>query len=877
MKIVTNFFILLSFCFSVLSFSQISGTVHNSDNLPVTNAIVKLIENDKVIKYTFTDTNGNYILKTPKTGNYQLFISSLNYEELSMSIEILDISVAHSYNFILNPKDLVELDEAIIVSKRPIESKGDTIIFDAKYFSQGNESVLEDLLKKIPGINVDSEGTIKIGDQEIEKIMIEGDDFFEKGYKIISKNMPIHPIDKIELLQKYTDNKHLKGVVESDKVALNLKLSEDTKSQWFGNIKAGLSDYENQRYQWQMNLMNFSKKNKYYFLNHFNNIGIDVAGDIKHLVKPNSRAVDFVGDGFSTQGIVSLKAPQMLFKNERYNLNNAELASFNTIHNFSDKIKIKPMLLLEWDEKDFFRNTNTNYLISNSDSFTYNENYKLRNKKFNGFGKFSFLWNIKDNQTLETATKFNKNTYTADSDILFNENSIIENLNDKPTRFDQELQFTHKFSKQKVMILQGRFIREEFHQNFNSNTVLFIDDATDSINQKSKNKGKLWGVSAKYFDRKPSGNLLTLKVENTYNQWDWTSYLSENNNNFFNESSNKHIGNHTKLDASYLYKFSGKFYLQPGITAGNIDKNYQTFQNENNFHWSYLTYSLSANWKPGKKNEFQFNYQQNKSVTDNIQVHSNYTISRYNALLLGLSEPEMLNKESYFLNYRFGKFTDNLIFDHSFIYIHNHDYISHESMVNQNYITNKLITLKNQNVFISNTTIDYYFKRLKTNLKLKVNYFTTSYENKVNDSEFRDVISNNLQYGIEFRTAFRSKFNFHLGTEFSDVSLKTNDIKNNYINNFSFLTIYLNLSQKWDLQTNFEYYNTGNLSNPKSYNFLDIVSKYQLNEKLYLSVFARNLFNTQYFTNQSVSDISITTTTYQLIPRYMMLSIEYKF
>lgn len=141
----------------------------------------------------------------------------------------------------------------------------------------------------------------------------------------------------------------------------------------------------------------------------------------------------------------------------------------------------------------------------------------------------------------------------------------------------------------------------------------------------------------------------------------------------------------------------------------------------------------------------------------------------------------------------------------------------------------------------------------------------------------RDVVSNNLQYGLEFRTAFRSNFNFHLGSEFSDISLKTNDLRNNYINNFSFLTVYLNLSKKWDLQANFEYYNTENLNGKKSYNFLDIVSKYQLDEKLYVSLFGRNLFNTHYFTNQSISDISITTTTYQLIPRYMMLSVEYKF
>lgn len=880
-KIAIKLFILFLFCFSTILFSQITGTVHDSDEIPINNVIVKLVENEKVVKYTFTDSHGNYVLKVPKAGNYQINISSLNYEEIHFPVEIPDLSSEYFYKFTLISSDFVELDEVIIAARRPIESRGDTIIYDAKHFSQGNELVLEDLLKKIPGIQVDSEGTIKVGDQEIEKIMIEGDDFFERGYKIISKNMPIHPIDKIELLQNYTDNKHLKGIDQSDRVALNLKFNEDAKSQWFGNIKVGLSDYENQRYQWQMNLMNFSKKNKYYFLNHFNNIGVDVAGEIEHLVNPSSRASDFIGDNFSTRGIVSLRPPQMLFKSERYNFNNAELVSLNSIHNLSDKVKIHPMLFLEWDEKDFLRNTEINYHLSNSESFTNNENYKLRNKKFNGFGKLSFSWDIKDNQTLETTTKFNKNTYSADSYILFNENSIIETLDDKPLRFDQELQFTHKFSNQEVLILQGRFIQEEFIQNYNSNTFLFNelfnDESLDSIHQKSENKGKLWGISAKYLNRKSNGNLLSLNLMNTYTQWDWANSLSENENSFSAINFNNHNENNTILNAKYLYKFSEKFYVHPGVTVGNTNNNFQTSENEISNNWLYLNAILSANWKPGRKNEFQFNYQRNKNMTNAIQAHSNYTISRYNSLLLGLSEPEMLDRESYFLNYMYGKFTDNFILNQSFFYIHNHDYISYESTVNQNYIIEKLIELKNKKTFNSNTTLDYYIRKLKTNVKFKVNYFSSRYENKVNNSDLRTIVSNNLQYGIEFRTAFRGNFNFHLGSEFSNVSLKTNELKNHYINNFSFFSVYLNLNKKWDLQANFEYYNTERFNEKKSYNFLDIVSKYQFNEKLYLSVFGRNLFNTHYFTNQSISDINIATTTYQLIPRYVMLSVEYKF
>lgn len=66
--------------------------------------------------------------------------------------------------------------------------------------------MVEDLLKRIPGLTVESDGTIKVGNQEVEKIMIEGDDFFERGYKLLTKNMPAKPIEKIELLLQKKSN-----------------------------------------------------------------------------------------------------------------------------------------------------------------------------------------------------------------------------------------------------------------------------------------------------------------------------------------------------------------------------------------------------------------------------------------------------------------------------------------------------------------------------------------------------------------------------------------------------------------------------------------------------------------------------------------------
>jgi hypothetical protein len=151
----------------------------------------------------------------------------------SISIYANDYAFLRSVVTKLNSSQIRELWSPITPIKK------DTITFNAKAFAQGNEEVVEDLLKKIPGLTVEADGTIKIGDQEVEKVMIDGDDFFERGYKLLTKNMPAQPIDKIELLQNYSNNRLLKGIEQSERVALNLKLDENAKRIWFGNMTLG--------------------------------------------------------------------------------------------------------------------------------------------------------------------------------------------------------------------------------------------------------------------------------------------------------------------------------------------------------------------------------------------------------------------------------------------------------------------------------------------------------------------------------------------------------------------------------------------------------------------------------------------------------------
>ncbi|MGQ1945168.1 carboxypeptidase-like regulatory domain-containing protein [Ornithobacterium rhinotracheale] len=272
-----NRFFLLKVFLLLLSFQAVKaqhvfqGTVKDEAKQPIASASVILKDSiGKIISYTYSDDLGEFVLQADKKRGAILSVSAIGF--LSKEIDVSHPKEKTNVFDLVLLQQPVELAPIEIKSVRPITVEGDKIIFDAKSFSQGNEQVVEDLLKKIPGLNIESDGSIKVGNQEVEKVMINNDDMFEKGYKILTKNMPANPIDKIEIHKNYSNNKHLKGIEDSERVALNLTLKENYERQWFGNFQLGYGLSSENRYEVKGNLMNFGNKSKYYFLTNSNNI-----------------------------------------------------------------------------------------------------------------------------------------------------------------------------------------------------------------------------------------------------------------------------------------------------------------------------------------------------------------------------------------------------------------------------------------------------------------------------------------------------------------------------------------------------------------------------------------------------------------------------
>src|SRR5690606_19409099 len=272
------------------------------NNKPLNNASVLLKNKENnTLTYQITKNNGEFSFHHEGTDTLYLHCNALGFEK--QIINIIPAKDLQKLKIILLEKT-EQLQEIIIETSITIREKKDTIVFNAKSFLDGTEYSVEDLLKKLPGVQVSENGTIKIGNQEIEKIMVEGDDFFEKGYKILSKNMPVNPLKNVEILKNYSNNKHLKGVENSDRVAINLTLEDDYKRKWFGNAQGSYGAASANRYALRSNLMNFGKNDKYYFLTSLNNLGNDTSGDLSSLIYSSNEPV--IGDGLSAYKMLSL-------------------------------------------------------------------------------------------------------------------------------------------------------------------------------------------------------------------------------------------------------------------------------------------------------------------------------------------------------------------------------------------------------------------------------------------------------------------------------------------------------------------------------------------------------------------------------------------
>ena len=157
----------------------------------------------------------------------------------------------------------------------PVTIKGDTLIYNADSFKDGSERKLEDVLKKLPGVEINDDGQIEVEGKVVNKLMVNGKDFFDGDSKLATKNIPSNAVDKVQVLRNYSEVGQLRGVQNNqDNVAINIKLKEGKENFWFGDVTAGAGTApDKELYLVQPKLFYYSPKYSINVIGDLNNIG----------------------------------------------------------------------------------------------------------------------------------------------------------------------------------------------------------------------------------------------------------------------------------------------------------------------------------------------------------------------------------------------------------------------------------------------------------------------------------------------------------------------------------------------------------------------------------------------------------------------------
>ena len=282
------------FMVSWVSTAQINlrGVVKDSIGNPLEMANVIALDTvaKKIASFGFSDAKGNFKLDLKKNTVYNIKISYIGFKEISQFMMTKETDISNTYKMFEDSM----LDGISLVSKMPVTIKGDTIIYNADSFKNGSERKLEDVLKKLPGVELNDAGEIEVEGKVVEKIMVDGKEFFSGDTKLATKNIPSNAVDKIQVLRNYSDVNQLSSVQNNqDRVAINIKLKQGKKNFWFGDITAGAGNSpDDGLYLFQPKLFYYTPK---YTLN--------VIGDVNNIgdVVLSRRDVRSFGGGFRSQ------------------------------------------------------------------------------------------------------------------------------------------------------------------------------------------------------------------------------------------------------------------------------------------------------------------------------------------------------------------------------------------------------------------------------------------------------------------------------------------------------------------------------------------------------------------------------------------------
>jgi len=886
--------LLLIVGFFSFSFSQnvtIKGKVSDSLQKPLVNSNLLAVSkiSDKNIHFTITDENGNYLLRLKQNQSYKLTVSHLGFKAQNLTIDTTTENFTQNFILTENPD---ELDEVVINYRPPISIKKDTITYDIDNFTTGKERKLREALKKLPGVEVDRDGNVSVNGKKITKVLVENKTFFTGDSKLAVNNIPADAVDLIQVLDNYNEITLLKGLEDSEEMAMNIKLKKDKKKFTFGDVELG-GGIKN-RYLIHPNLFYYSPKTNVNLIADLNNQGIksfsfqdylEFEGGFNKLLNDSNSYFSLFNSDFTRY-----------LNNQNFISNTNQFGAVNIRKSITNKTDVSTYII----SSNSKTNTNSNALnIYQNISESSIENRTINNKLNNFFiiGKLTLDYNPSSKESFKY-NSFIKTTNNSSNSLVTTLNSsqtntIITNTDIVSFDLKQNTNYSRKLSKTHTATLEAtlNFKNDKPIKEWITDTqilqglVPLENDTLFHISQIKKSKSFNFNTIIKdYWVLNNSNHIyISLGLNTSFNNFfnEDLQQLSDGAINNFNSA-----GFNNDFKYNFLDMFLGLEYkFKIGITTFKPSIYYHNYlwntrderEKSKTFSKNLFLPKFTSKTVLNNSEKINFKYQLKARFPSINQLIDNFILSSFNSVFRGNSDLENQLYHSISAGYyRFSLFKDlNL-------------------NININY-NRRLKAIKNttdlSGIEFFNTPIifDQPEQNLIFNTRIikKINNFKYKFATRFNYNDFFQLLNNNVDLNIS------KSISYTLGVETLFEKFPTLEINytkdfNNYknrnsINNFENdqleINLEHNLCEDFILTAYYKFENykneTNNITN--LFNTANASLYYQKEDSPWgFEINASNIFNIKFRQQNSFSNFLISDRTTFILPRIIMFKLNYK-
>jgi len=853
----------LAFCQQV----KITGIVDAvSQPLDAASVQLKSYGSNSTIFYCYTDQEGKYTLTGPidQSDKFLLIASYIGYKRDTIILNRSDLlkTSVYLHNFHLEEDENL-LKEIYIKAPPAIQVDNDTTTYNVSRFSSPADRNLEDVLRKMPGFEVDRSGTISFKGKRIGKVLLDGDDLTGQGYKAITKNIKPELIEEVQALEHFVEDNLLKGIINSDDVAINLKVKNKQNRRIVGGLDfgAGISD----RIAASGSLISLLNDTKAFKLLKHNNINddYDLVSDVSQ---------DWQDNRLISHNVATYNA----FDNIDYTEKSTSQFSINALTRVTEKFKIKYGATYYRNKSTAETNLLSTYYMPASVNIANSESMNNIKKLFSGNFDTDYL--VKPNARLwskfsfkQSPQKYNSSAYSSFNSVVGD--SVLEKQKDADNSFLGELKYTLKADTRTAYLVSAKLLTNSTNQNYVAESNLYTSvsmfNGAPELLQKVKVDNSIATINFEAL-KKYGANYLYLNLGGQLNRYKLETGLFSEGTQAIAEFQNDVYFNSNRGYALAKYVYDIKYFKIQALlktTLLHLDafrRDTLLFLNEPTLIFSHQT--------PDQLQNISLTYNFKYSEQQPTNYYQSYILRDVRNVSRGLGDFFNFGTHSSTLSYNYNDFTNSFLSAGASINANYSErgFLYNSTFVNTlNYIEKR--PYRGLKVWGSTINVKKFIPFLSTMLTGFYNIAQSTYFGQL-VQEIKKYQSTNQSFTIKLNTGFDLPINFGI-----DINLQTNKIRSER----------MEVASAKALKTTFGYqlkvgnfYNGASIDlyrmNNQNFNWVDSEIQYNPTKGSFkYRLVGKNLTDLRAFSNINVSEISTSNYSSSILGRYLLLSVSY--